>query len=276
MPVRQTLKLANLEISYLEWNRGKQPLMLLHGLADCALVWSSLADSLALNYHVIAPDLRGHGESSKPETGYTFEQAIADLEALMDSLGWVDTHVVAHSWSAKLLAIWATKHPQRFRSLILVDPFFISTIPSFFEITFPILYRVLPFLQAMGPFSTYEEAEKLARSLKQYRGWSQLQQQAFQAGMEQKPDGSWGSKFTVAARDEIFAEVMKVEGLTQPIEIPTLFIKPKQGLNRTQWQLKPYKTYLKNLSISEVPGNHWPFLVEPDAFNHTVKSFLTS
>ena len=274
MPERQTLNLPEIQLSYLEWNRGKEPLLLLHGLADHGLVWSSLAEKLAPNYHIVAPDLRGHGESSKPEKGYTFAEIIADLEALMARLGWTNAHFLAHSWSAKLLTIWATEHPDRFRSLILVDPFFIGKIPSYFKITFPLLYRVLPFLKTMAPFASYGEAEQLARQLKQYQKWTPLQQQVFQGSIEQKLDGSWGSKFTVAARNEIFEEVMRVDGLTELIDIPTLFIKPEKGLNRTEWQLKPYKIYLTNLQICEIPGNHWPFLGEAEAFNRTVEKFL--
>ncbi len=58
------------------------------------------------------------------------------------------------------------------------------------------------------------------------------------------------------------------------VDIPTLFIQSEKGVNRKDWQLKPYKTYLKNLRIGKVPGNHWPFLVQPEAFNQTVKTFL--
>lgn len=187
-------------------------------MADSGMVWSSLGAYLAPQYHIVAPDLRGHGESSKPQTDYTFNSAIADLEALMDSLSWDKAHVLAHSWSAKLLTLWATKHPDRFLSLILVDPFFINKIPRVFKITFPFFYRVLPFLKAMGPFPSKAEAERLAKTLKQYRDWSDLQQQVFWAGMEQKADGSWGSKFTVEARNEIFTEVMEVAGLTKSID----------------------------------------------------------
>ena len=92
--------------------------------------------------------------------------------------------------------------------------------------------------------------------------------------MEQKPDGSWGSKFVVQARDEIFEDVMRVAGLTKPLDIPTLFLQPKAGVNRTAWQLQPYRTYLKNLQIQKIPGNHWCFLVEPTAFNQAVLGFL--
>jgi len=276
MPERHTINLTNIQLSYLEWNKGKEPLLLLHGLADHGNVWLSLGDYLAEKYHIIAPDLRGHGKSSKPENGYTFADFISDLEELMSSLKWENAHVVAHSWSAKVLPIWATQHPERFRSLTLVDPFFIDKIPSIFELSFPILYRVLPFLKTMGPFPSYEAAEKLAKKLKQYQGWSELQQQVFKAGIEQKFDGSWGSKFVVAARDGVFAEVMRVAGLTAVIDIPTLFIKPVKGLNRTEWQMKPYKKYLQHLTVCEVPGNHWAFLVEPEAFNRTVEKFLAT
>ncbi len=274
MSVRETLFLKEIQLSYLEWNQGKEPLLLLHGLADNALVWSSLGDYLASDYHIIAPDLRGHGDSSKPEQDYSFQSAIADLEALMDAKGWSSAHVVAHSWSGKLAAIWARQNQERLRSMVLVDPIFIWKMPSFLKITFPFLYRVLPFLKAMGPFDTYEQALNLAPQLKQYQGWSPLQQKVFQAGIEQKPDNRWGSKFTIAARDGIFAEVMRVPGLTIPIEIHTLFVQPEKGVNRFDWQLQPYKTYLKNLQISQLPGNHWPFLTAPEAFNQTVAAFL--
>ncbi|MGK7876850.1 MAG: alpha/beta fold hydrolase [Xenococcaceae cyanobacterium] len=274
MPARQTLNLSDIQLSYLEWNQGQEPLILLHGLGDHALVWLSLGDYLAPSYHVVAPDMRGHGESSKPERGYTFADAIADLEALMDRLGWSSAHIVGHSWTGKLLPIWATQNPDRLRSLIMVDPIFIWKMPSLLKLTFPLLYGVLPFIKGMGPFANYEEAQQLAQKLKQYQGWTPLQQQVFQAGIEQKSDGTWRSKFAVPARNQIFEDVMRVPGFTKPIEIPTLFVKPETGLNRMEWQLKPYKTYLKNLHICEVPGNHWAFLVQPEAFNRTVEAFL--
>lgn len=274
MFIRKTLSLPDIQLAYLEWNQGKEPLLLLHGLADNALVWSSLADYLAADYHIVAPDMRGHGNSSKPENDYTFDSVIADLEALMDNMGWVNAHVIAHSWSGKLACIWATKSPQRLKSMVLVDPIFIWKMPDFFKLTFPILYRVLPFLKGMGPFDSYEAAEKQAQKLNQYQDWTALQKQVFQASIEQKADNTWGSKFTIAARDNIFDQVMRVPGLTEPVNIPTLFVQPQKGVNRQNWQLKPYKTYLKNLQISQLPGNHWCFMTQPESFNQTIERFI--
>lgn len=278
MTNKKTLSLSEIKLSYLEWeNSEKPPLLLLHGLADQAMVWLSLAEALAPDYHIVAPDLRGHGDSSKPdETHYTFPEVIADLEALCEALGWQSAHILGHSWGAKTIAYWAQQHPQRFRSLILVDPFFIGTLPSWLSITFPILYRTLSTLKGMGPFSSYEQAETQARQLGKYQPWNDLQQEVFRTNLEQKADGSWGSKFTVSARNGIFKEVMRVDGLSSPLDIPTLLIVPEKGLNRTQLQLRPYKKYLQNLEIISIPGNHWAFLGEPEAFNQEVSKFLAA
>ncbi|MGM3305192.1 alpha/beta fold hydrolase [Anabaena sp. WFMT] len=274
IPVRQTLSKTDIQLSYLEWNQGEKPLLLLHGMADNALVWSSLGDYLAADYHIIAPDMRGHGESSKPEKDYSFESAIADLETLMDKLGWSAAHIVSHSWTGKLAAIWARQNPERLRSITLIDPIFIWKMPSFLKLTFPLLYSVLPFLKSMGPFASYEEAEQKIKQLSQYQNWNSIQQQIFQAGIEQKPDGTWGSKFTIAARDGIFAAVMEVPGFINPVDTPALFIQPEKGVNRQNWQIQPYQSNLKNLTLKKVPGNHWPFLTNPKEFNQTIATFL--
>ncbi|ERT06464.1 alpha/beta hydrolase fold family protein [Lyngbya aestuarii BL J] len=280
-PIRKTLECSQIKISYLEWNppqtsENTQPLLLLHGLADHALVWTNLGNFLADNYHIVAPDMRGHGNSSKPNTGYSFSEAIADLEALMQHLNWSNAHILGHSWTGKLLPIWAKQNPKYFRSMILVDPIFITKMPAIFKLSLPIVYRKLDCLKGMGPFSSYKDAEEQASQLSQYAGWSSLQQQVFQEGIEQKPDGKWGSKFIIPARNQIFSDVMKVAGLTKKIDIPTLFIQPERGVNRMDWQLKPYQKYLTNLNIKQVPGNHWPFLVESDMFNQTVAEFLAT
>ncbi|MFM6346066.1 MAG: alpha/beta fold hydrolase, partial [Dolichospermum sp.] len=174
MLTRHTLHLANLDLSYLDSGNGSEALLLIHGMADSAMVWISLAEHLGKlagdRYRIIAPDLRGHGESSKDPTDYSFASIITDLESLMSHLGITSAHVLAHSWSAKTVTIWATQKSDRFRSLILVDPFFMGRFPSWVRMTFPLMYRVLPFLKLVGTFPNYKTVETIARSLKQYQG----------------------------------------------------------------------------------------------------------
>ncbi|MDY6940577.1 MAG: alpha/beta hydrolase [Cyanobacteriota bacterium] len=272
--VRKTMQVGDIHLSYLEWSGGTIPLLLLHGLADTAEVWSALGDALGDRYHVVAVDMRGHGDSSKPARGYGFDDVIGDLEALMDVLGWSGAHVVGHSWSGKVATIWATQHSERLHSMVLVDPIFVYGMPEILRVSFPLFYRFLPFLQGMGPFENEVAAEAKARQMKQYRDWTSLQQGAFRQSIEQKPDGRWGSKFTIAARNQIFDAVLRVRGLTRPVSVPTLFVQPEAGVNRYNWQLKPYQRYLTDLEIQSVPGNHWAFLDEPEAFNAAIAQFL--
>lgn len=278
---RKSLNLSEIQLSYLEWqpkeNKDKKELLLLlHGLADSAFVWLSLGEYLADQYHIIAPDMRGHGESGKPESGYNFEKIIADLEALMENLNWSSAHILGHSWTGKLACIWARQNPERFKSMILADPVFIGKMPGLLKVTFPILYRTLETLKGMGPFNSFAEAETQAKELGKYAGWSEFQQILFQESIEEKADRRWGSKFVVPARNEIFEEVMGVPGLTEYIDVPTLFIQPEKGLNRSELQIKPYKKYLRNLNLQKISGNHWAFLVEPEEFNLRVEEFLES
>lgn len=272
---RYTLATAPVPLSYLEWGNG-EPVLMLHGLADHGLVWQSLAESLSSKYRCLAPDLRGHGDSGKPDdpAAYDALEFVADLESLAESLLPEPVTVIAHSWAAKLALLWAKQSPERVKQLILVDPFFVNTLPQLFRPTLPIFYRTLPFLKVMGPFPSRDAAATLAQTLKQYRGWSPLQESVFDAAMEPKPNGTWGSKFAIAARNGVFEDILNRAGLTEPLDIPTHLLLPQAGLNRMAWQTRPYYRYLANLQVQTIPGNHWPHLVEPEAFNSTILAIL--
>ncbi|MEB3212475.1 MAG: alpha/beta hydrolase [Leptolyngbyaceae bacterium] len=274
---RQSITLNHITLSILNWETQGVPVLLLHGLADHALVWSAVGDRLSSDgYHAIAVDMRGHGESSKPNQGYDFDTVMSDLSQLMDHFGWASAHVVGHSWSGKVATYWATRQPERFLSMTLVDPIFVYGVPGIFRLTFPLFYGTLPFLKGMGPFADWEAAIEQGKTMKQYRDWNDLQEAVFCQSLEEKPDGRVVSKFTTIARDEIFDAVLRVPGLIQDIHVPTLFMQPEAGVNRFNWQLKPYRKYLKNLTLQTVPGTHWAFLDQPDAFSQVLVPFLNS
>lgn len=255
---------------------GAGPTVLaLHGLADHAGVWEGLADHLADRHRVVAPDLRGHGESDAPGTdAYAAADLAADLDGLARALALEPAHVVAHSWAAKVALTWAARSPERVRSLVLVDPFFVNRLPGVFRPTLPMLYRMLPFLRAMGPFPDLDAAEAVARGLKQYRGWVPRQQAVFREGMVQAPDGTWRSRFAVAARDGVFDDMLRTDGLTARLDVPTTLLLPEGGLNKTAWQTAVYRRHVPRLEIVSIPGNHWPHLLAPDTFHRAVDEAL--
>lgn len=170
---RQVLHLPHLDLSYLIGGNGSESLLLLHGMADCAVVWSSLADHLGSRYRIIAPDLRGHGESSKDITDYSFTSIIADLEALMQHLGVTKVHVLAHSWSAKTAAIWATQKSDRFSSLIFVDRFFVGRFISSHTIEMAMSIRIWS-IDKIPEYPVWQSRTKSSRCVQFYRSWCEL------------------------------------------------------------------------------------------------------
>ena len=64
-------EVQGIKLHYLEWGDPAKPdLLLVHGWTNFAASWTGVAENLRHRYHIVAPDLRGHGESDKPQTGY--------------------------------------------------------------------------------------------------------------------------------------------------------------------------------------------------------------
>jgi len=99
------------------------PVLLLHGFPQNRAMWRGIAPTLAQRFTVIATDLRGYGESSKPEgvEAYTFRNMAADQRALMQTLGFDQFHLVGHDRGARTAHRLALDAPKAVRSLTLMD-----------------------------------------------------------------------------------------------------------------------------------------------------------
>ncbi|EAT11665.1 alpha/beta hydrolase [Bermanella marisrubri] len=131
------IKLEEHEWVYLEANadEGKETVLLLHGFAAEKDNWTRMADSLE-DYHVIAPDLPGHGESSfDSDLFYGFDVQSLRLARFVDALGLKQFHIVGNSMGGGIAALYAYRHPHRILSLGLIDAVgFYGNEPSDLEI----------------------------------------------------------------------------------------------------------------------------------------------
>jgi pimeloyl-ACP methyl ester carboxylesterase len=122
-PVSRTHVSHGLKLHYLDWgNEGAPLLLLVHGARDHAHSWDWTARALRHTWHVIAPDLRGHGDSQwSPDGAYLSPYHLLDIADLIDTLGHEHINIVAHSFGGNVGARYAAIFPQRVRKLVLVD-----------------------------------------------------------------------------------------------------------------------------------------------------------
>ncbi|MFD3189060.1 alpha/beta fold hydrolase [Sedimentitalea sp. HM32M-2] len=117
-----TAEINGQTIAYSRGGEGP-PLLLLHGFPQCRAMWHRIAPALARRFTVIAADLRGYGESAKPEgvQSYTFRNMAADQRGLMKQLGFERFHLVGHDRGARTAHRLALDAPKAVQSLTLMD-----------------------------------------------------------------------------------------------------------------------------------------------------------
>ena len=99
-------------------------IVLCHGWPDLAFTWRHQVPALvAAGYHVIAPNQRGYGSSSRPDevSAYDVEHLAGDLVALVDQYGYKDATFIGHDWGAMVVWSLALLHPQRVNKVICLS-----------------------------------------------------------------------------------------------------------------------------------------------------------
>lgn len=99
----------------------EQTIVLLHGYAGCAETWEHQINHFSKNYRVIAPDLRGHGQSDAPFTRYTMGELVADLYRITQYLELPEQFIlVGHSFGGSISVEYADAHPEQISHLVLI------------------------------------------------------------------------------------------------------------------------------------------------------------
>jgi pimeloyl-ACP methyl ester carboxylesterase len=115
-----------IQLHYVMGGQG-DPIVLLHGWPETWYEWRHIMPSLAKNYTVIAPDLRGLGDSSKPLTGYDGITVAEDIHQLVTQLGFKTIFLVGHDIGTQVAYSYAAVHSTEVKKLVTMD----LTIPGF-------------------------------------------------------------------------------------------------------------------------------------------------
>jgi len=122
---QHTVSISGLDYGLNVWDGGGETtVLLLHGYLDCGLNWSFLVDALgSFDWHVVAPDWRGHGESAWIGAGgyYHFTDYVRDLHQLVKFIGRKRVVVVGHSMGAMVAVHWLSTRPTNVIGCILAE-----------------------------------------------------------------------------------------------------------------------------------------------------------
>lgn len=118
----RTVEIDGRALAYTEYDGSGPPLVLLHGIGSRNVGWWSVIDGLTPSFKVYALDLRGHGDSAKPESGYDLTDYAGDLQGTLNALDLAKPLIMGHSLGALITLTWAARHPERAEALVLEDP----------------------------------------------------------------------------------------------------------------------------------------------------------
>ena len=188
------LSLRGLRVHVRHWGReGAPSLFMLHGWMDVSASFQFVVDSLAREWHVIAPDWRGFGLTDRSDAGcYWFPDYLADLEALLDHYaGNQAIDLIGHSMGANIAGLYAGVRPPRVARLINLEGFGLPTTQARMA---PGRYaKWLDELRAPPAMRAYASRDEVAARLMKTNPRISLQRAQFLAGYWAAPDeqGTW-------------------------------------------------------------------------------------
>ena len=192
-PEDRTVTANGMNFHYLEWGDPANPtLVMLHGVSQQAHSWDFVSLALSPDYHVIALDQRGHGDTDWAADGnYSLDAMQADIDGVIDALGLNDFNLMGHSMGGRNSFIWASRHPETLRSLTIVD-----TGP---ETQRRGQDRIRQFRELPNNLDSFEE---FAERVMEYTGRTEEQVLgALKYSIREMPDGKWAWKWDPETRN---------------------------------------------------------------------------
>jgi pimeloyl-ACP methyl ester carboxylesterase len=274
-----------LKLHYVDWgNETAPPLVLIHGGRDHARSWDWVARELRSDFHVVVPDLRGHGDSDWVQGGhYTVPEFVLDIAQLLDVLGRFPVTLVGHSLGGAVALHYAAIYPERVEKLVAIEG--LGPPPAMLEalVGKPRWERTDAWIRQVRDFAGRQPrrypsiAAAAARMLEENPFLSPEQAQHLTVhGVSRNEDGTFSWKFDNYVR-VFFPErydMHEIRAAWARIECPTLLLRGAES-----WAGDPVKdgriTAFRNARLVNVPAaGHWVHHDQLEVFLREVRAFL--
>jgi pimeloyl-ACP methyl ester carboxylesterase len=271
-----------LKLHYVDWGNAEKPLLLLiHGGKDHARSWDRVALQLREHFHVIAPDLRGHGDSAWSIGGaYALIEFTLDIAQLLDALDVFPIYVIGHSMGGSVALQYTGTFPERVKKVVAIE----GLGPA------PHLIRDRPAHERMHAW--IGEMQKLAR--RRPRRYASLREAAERMqeanprltpeqawhltvhGTDREEDGTYRWKFDnyVRAVSPYLFNAADAYDLWERITCPVLLFRGTES-----WASDPdvdgRAHHFRDWRLINVPGaGHWVHHDQLDVFLRATREFL--
>ncbi len=222
---------GELTFHYVQWGEQGPPIIFVHGLTANAFCFQAFADDLARDHRVFAYDLRGRGDSDKPESGYNVPIHAADLAELIDELGLHRPIVVGHSLGALIGLYFAAHYPRKLSKLILIDAGASLRWKTTEEHPTWLTGSISRLGIQVTSFEDYKQRSKAAPFLAPY--WNNYIDLYFEHDVRQQSDGSVvpkGYREGILEEDKYIVFEHKPEEQWKDVTVPTLLLRAGQRL----------------------------------------------
>jgi len=274
-----------LRLHYVVWsNPGKPPLILLHGGRDHSRNWDPLVAQLHRDWHIIAPDLRGHGDSQWASDGqYSMAAYIYDLTQLIHQQQLAPVTLIGHSLGGNIALRYTGIYPETVRRVVSIEGLGLSPKAQTERAKINIDERLRNWIEQQRDLAHRQPrrypslSEACARMLEANPHLSpELAQHLTEHGVAQNEDGSYSWKFDNYVRSWPPHDISQaeIEQLWARINCPTLLV-----YGQDSWASNPQKDgrarHFQNSQVALVENaGHWVHHDQPDRFLHLLQEFL--
>lgn len=252
-----------------QWgNASRRPLILLHASGCHAHWWDEVGPLLAADYDVFAPDLRGHGDSGRPDPpDYHFDAYVADLAGLVEHLGLQDFDVIGHSMGGYIALRYASTQPEGLRRLVAAD--------MLCDVSGEILEQMHRASERPEPtFTTREDAVGRFRlQPPETTASSEVLEMLASEAVCQTASGEWTFKFDRRARKH---PAVRVWDLLPQITCPVLVVRGELSPLMPVTNAERIARELSHGEWTNLPGAYHNLMLDNlTGFVEVVRTFLT-
>jgi pimeloyl-ACP methyl ester carboxylesterase len=271
---------------YVDWGNPDAPLLILqHGGRDHCRSWDWVAADLAKDWHVIAPDLRGHGDSAwSPDGEYAFTTMVYDFAQLVHTLGHEQVSIIAHSLGGNIATRFTGLYPEKVVKLVNIEGLGPSSATLAARPRVHLDDRIRGWIEdkrtAAGRLPRrYNTIEEAFARMKAENGFLSDEQARHLTvhGASRNEDGTWSWKFDnyLNLRRPTDITASEMQGLWAAITCPVLLLSGKNSFVAIQPDdARP--TYFRNLRhVHYENAGHWLHHDQLDRFITDVRAFLT-